>query len=265
MKRHGTPGWLLTNPSAETIHSTTLNSASGITEKQYLLLRVLWIAAPGQQFNSDRFGLGPWKQQADKLLATYRSWDSYHRTFAGSTILEGTFALAKRYQAQAAASREEMFRSQVTFTPVAQRTRHKMSSLEQRMRQVQLETPTKSTGRPPTTPGTEDVDDTDEEETPFRSPGPQEIMDLMYPPTKDEQIVNTALVDFLNALTMHFTTANDWSLHRKSFKAKFAHASFEARTDERKRNPICMQEAAQMAAWIKTDPDLSGTLNLPGR
>ncbi|KAE8155000.1 hypothetical protein BDV25DRAFT_146823 [Aspergillus avenaceus] len=154
------------------------------------------------------------------------------------------------------------------------------------MREAQLETPTKSTGNLPGFSGVEDTPDAGD--SPFHSPGPVEITHLMYPQTKDEQIVNTALVDFLNALTMHFPQANDWTLHRKSFKAAFQHASFEARTDgyleddgssdrvralievkpmlrEKKRNPICMQEAAQMVAWIKSDPDPRGVLNLPGR
>ncbi|KAJ6036219.1 hypothetical protein N7540_000498 [Penicillium herquei] len=110
----------------------------------------------------------------------------------------------------------------------------------------------------------------------------------MFPQTEDEQIINIALVDFLNALTIHFPQANDWSIHRKSFKATFLNASFEARTDgyleghskgkkvrallevkpmhrKTKRAPIQMQEAAQMVAWIKADPDIGGTLSRRGR
>jgi hypothetical protein len=144
-----------------------------------------------------------------------------------------------------------------------------MSSIEQKMREVQLETPKKSKGKLPPSPG---VGDTPVAvDSPFYSPGPEEIAHLMYPQTKDEQIVNTAPVDFLNALSMHFPHASDWTLHRRYFKATFQHASFEARTDgyledggssqtaralievkpmlrEKKRNPICMQEAAQMIA-----------------
>jgi hypothetical protein len=55
----------------------------------------------------------------------------------------------------------------------------------------------------------------------------------MYPPTKDEQIVNTALVVFINAITMHFDDLRHlgWSIHRKALIADFEEASFEARTD----------------------------------
>ncbi|KAJ5213232.1 hypothetical protein N7449_000401 [Penicillium cf. viridicatum] len=163
-----------------------------------------------------------------------------------------------------------------------------MGNLEQKPREARLETPTKSTGKLPDSLEDEDEDTPDSGDSPFYSPGPEDIAHLMYPQTKDEQIVNTALVDFLNALSMHFPQASGWTLHRKSFKAAFQHASFEARTDgyledggsservralievkpmlrAKKRNPIRMQEAAQMVAWIKSDPDPRGALNLPGR
>jgi hypothetical protein len=104
-----------------------------------------------------------------------------------------------------------------------------MGSLEQKLREAQLETPTKSTGNPLELLEIEETPDTGD--LPFHSPGPADIAHLMYPQTKDEQIVNTALVDFLNALSMHFLQASAWTLHRKSFKAAFEHASFEARTD----------------------------------
>ncbi|PYI11047.1 hypothetical protein BO78DRAFT_426099 [Aspergillus sclerotiicarbonarius CBS 121057] len=256
--RHGVSG--------VTIHDATLTSASTISEKQYLLLQVLWISLPAIRLDLRTFHLETWKQQADELLIKFQSWANYRQSFTNDHILEGT--------------------SNVTFSPVASRTRGKISSLERKLREAQLQTPTKSTGN---LPGSPEVGDTpDNRDSPFQSPGPQEIANLMYPQTKDEQIVNTALVDFLNALSMHFPEANDWTLHRKSFKAEFEHASFEARTDgyledgqssdkvralievkpmtrRKRRNPICMQEAAQMAAWIKSDPDVGGALNLPGR
>ncbi|OJJ68271.1 hypothetical protein ASPBRDRAFT_210162 [Aspergillus brasiliensis CBS 101740] len=225
----------------------------------------------------EEFGLAEWKQKADQLLATLQCWDRYHQSFTSNSILEGTFALAKKYQGEASGTLDESFRSDVSFTPVAHRTRGRVGGLEQKMREVQLQTPSKSTGMIPDTPGG----------SPFDSPGPSEIQNQMYPQTEDEQIVNSALVDFLNALSIHFPEACDWTLHRKSFKAEFEHASYEARTDgylkggtsgkaralievkpmlrDKKRIPICMQEAAQMVAWIKSDPDFTGVLNLPGR
>ncbi|PWY95953.1 hypothetical protein BO94DRAFT_552764 [Aspergillus sclerotioniger CBS 115572] len=268
--RHGASGM--------TIHDTTLTSASTISKKQYLLLQVLWTSSSAARLNLKTVQLDTWKQQADKLLESFESWKNYLQSFTSDTILEGTFALPRKYQLQAAESKDESFRSNVTFTPIANRTRSKMGSLEQKLRTAQLETPTKSTGLPPDSPGVKDTPDTC---SPFQSPGPQEIAHLMYPQTKDEQIVNTALIDFLNALSMHFPKACGWTLHRKSFKAEFEHAFFEARTDgylddgqssevkpmtrRKQRIPICMQKAAQMAAWIKSDPDIGGALSLPGR
>lgn len=107
---------------------------------------------------------------------------------------------------------------------------------------------------------------------------PQDLVAILYPPTKDEQTVNTALVVFLNALTIHFALSLDWTLHRKSFNAVFENAVFQARTDgylgdsygtpsilievkpigrSAKLELIQMQESAQMVAWIKSDDEKS--------
>jgi hypothetical protein len=59
----------------------------------------------------------------------------------------------------------------------------------------------------------------------------RELERILYPPTKDEQIVNTALIVLLNALTTHFDFYSNWTLHRKPFTATFENAQFEARTD----------------------------------
>lgn len=53
----------------------------------------------------------------------------------------------------------------------------------------------------------------------------------MYPPTKDEQIVNTALLVYLNSLTLHFNLPVSWSLHQMALTAEFTNTKFEARTD----------------------------------
>lgn len=105
---------------------------------------------------------------------------------------------------------------------------------------------------------------------------PEELANILYPPTKDEQIVNTALVVFPNALTIHFSLSLDWTLHRKSFNAVFEDAEFQARTDgylsdsygtpsvllevkpfrrTKKLDLIQIQESAQMVAWIKSDEE----------
>lgn len=87
----------------------------------------------------------------------------------------------------------------------------------------------------------------------------------------DEQIVNAALVSFLQAATMYWCSGIGWTLHRNIFKMNDV---YEARTDGclcgpgkvkvplailetkahvRRANElqIRIQETAQMAAWIR--------------
>lgn len=94
----------------------------------------------------------------------------------------------------------------------------------------------------------------------------------------DEQIVNTAAINFLNALFIHDDRPADWTAHRKQFKFNSKSVRFEARTDghfqvhgqERsaailevkartrlhdKGFRIEMQESAQMALWIFQEPN----------
>lgn len=49
-----------------------------------------------------------------------------------------------------------------------------------------------------------------------------------YPSANDKQIVNIALVCFLNAVTMHFISNADWTFERKAFQIGNI---FEARVD----------------------------------
>jgi hypothetical protein len=90
-------------------------------------------------------------------------------------------------------------------------------------------------------------------------------------PTKDEQIVNTALLLFLSTTTIHHPGVKlDWSLERRAFKFS---KLFKANVDgvlltraaaiaevkpcirETKKERIQLQESAQMAAWINSDPE----------
>lgn len=271
-----------------TIHTAQLSSASTIEEDQYLLFRVLWKIHPIQQFDLKRFDLDGWETKANEHLANYSSWKTYCEDLTGDTISESTFALAHYFQLQAADTWDETWASNVAVTPIAYRTRSKTTAVERQLSRTHLQTPTKSTGV--LLDESESEEELDDTESPLasKSPGPEEIRNLIFRQTKDEQIVNTALVNFLSALTLHAGLANHWTLHRKSFKASFTNASFEARTDgyledkkpdgrvralvevkavprERKRKSICMQEAAQMVAWIISHPDRGGWLNLPGR
>ena len=112
----------------------------------------------------------------------------------------------------------------------------------------------------------------------------------LFPAIKDEQIVKTALIDFLIALSMNVNALRaDWTLHRLSLVARdysqrnataAQKKTYEARVDgylenrqgqsplvivevkpfqrSRKPNAIRMQESAQMAAWINNYPPPMG-------
>ena len=55
---------------------------------------------------------------------------------------------------------------------------------------------------------------------------------IQFPQTEDEQIVNTALLLFLNAMLLHFEIPAKWSLHRKAFRFEQNKENlFEARVD----------------------------------
>ncbi|KAL4954515.1 hypothetical protein BDW69DRAFT_205141 [Aspergillus filifer] len=103
----------------------------------------------------------------------------------------------------------------------------------------------------------------------------------VFPSTEDEQI----------ALIIRTGLPLRWTLRRLPLKAHFNTENYNARTDGclrctkrgplekrvralvevkpvlrgRKRQQICMQEAAQTVAWLKTYPDAGGRLNKPGR
>lgn len=99
-----------------------------------------------------------------------------------------------------------------------------------------------------------------------------------FPPTKDEQIVNLALVLLLKAVTVHFVGRANWSIQRMAFHvADKGDKKFQARVDGvllhrydnrvvailevkpfvrgKKEAAIQRQEAAQMAAWISSSSE----------
>ncbi|KAI0970014.1 hypothetical protein F4678DRAFT_480727 [Xylaria arbuscula] len=103
---------------------------------------------------------------------------------------------------------------------------------------------------------------------------------------KDEQIVNVALIEYLNALAIHYPNlVADWTLHRFPLIAQNSNRekTYEARIDgylrrridgfplvilevkpytrESKEDDIRMQESAQMAAWINQYPPLPSEID----
>ncbi|OGM46182.1 hypothetical protein ABOM_004861 [Aspergillus bombycis] len=276
----------LRNLTDKTVHGAELASASQMGYEQFLLLRVLWKMYETNQLQiKSMFGMADWISRADEMLAGHRSWRTFCDDFAPAVIPEGDFSIARLYQLEVEKTKNLATAEQLS-TPIVHRTRTRQ--LETQLANIYLATPSK---RPktlydtPVVQGTHDDDDDDLaledeltplESTPFEqiSPAPKELANVLYPPSKDEQIVNTALVVFLNALTMRFNLSSSWTMHRIALTAGFKDAQFEARTDgylddshgkpsvlievkpvsrSTKQAAIQIQESAQMVAWIKSD------------
>ncbi|GFN12324.1 hypothetical protein AtubIFM54640_010071 [Aspergillus tubingensis] len=281
------------------IHEEKLFSASKITLRQYLLLRVLRKKSHRTKLNPKQLGLEPWMNQAKDMLQSYPSWNTYRESFKGKHK-EGNFFLVQSSQAEAAKVKSNEVSNSVMFSPVSKHTRQRTRERERKERREPYTSPTKSnqpsleqltleentTATEPVTPGNDEDDDI------FTGPpsistggslGPEELLRETYPPVDDEQIVNVALVNFLQALTDYFPyLGSSWTIHRKSLKAKFNDAEYEARTDgylrgkvdgevralievkaalrRESRLAICMQEGAQIVAWLKSHPQQPGKL-----
>ncbi|KAJ0420266.1 hypothetical protein BJY00DRAFT_313205 [Aspergillus carlsbadensis] len=283
------------------LHSGDLASGSKVEEKQYLLFRVLWRIQKKRSEVWTQLNIGNYEKDAHAFLAGYESWAHYHEGVSFNidmaNVRNSTMTLALEFQRQAAATPDGEVTSDVVFTgtPVAKRTRRQ---LEAKMKAVQIKEPTTPTpqrliGSVPEYPNDENEGSTPRPtpspETPeINTPGPPDIRKILDYQTKDEQIVNTALIAFLTSLTLHSSLNVGWSLDRLQLKARFEDSHFEARTDgylqdkgpngkvralievkaatrASKGKVIRMQEAAQMVAWIKHYPEPDTRLNWPGR
>ncbi|MCJ1249917.1 hypothetical protein MMC30_007143 [Trapelia coarctata] len=254
---------------------------------------------------------------ATTKLSDAKQWNLYLDSFvkhAGSTLGGGkfpeigTFSLVRQLQVECSQLRVTTATNySPKFTPIAKRTK-----LANRKRQPP-ETPTPLDSAPggskarleyqATPEDKSDKDESDEAESeeqefaqwaatstpdhsessspdslskPFIYPSP--AYEAEQAAVEDEQTVNSALVMFLKAVTMHFHVQAHWSLHRQRFVFGERSAKiFEARVDgylrsgadnqvkaiievkpfSRKADSqgIRMQEGAQMAAWICSYPD----------
>lgn len=276
------------------IHDTgeEYSSGSGIRLKQFLLLRVILPAlqSASQLPTSKNVPLHT-KHYTDATnsLNSLEDWNYYIHQAPLSKL--GTFSLVEYYhrQTQATTLNHTFSLPKIENSPVASRTRSSVLASSSSDRPV---TPTPAyRGAPQTpSPGTftkrfrerlrlsSDEGDTDDllENTisPF-SPAIS-LSANQYEAIEDEQIVNTALILLLNAVTLHKDTGSDWTLHRRRFILAGADTNvYEARVDGilkcvrgrvgaivevkpylriNKLDAIRMQEAAQMAAWISSYP-----------
>lgn len=264
-----------------TIHDTQLKSASRAEIDQFLLLRVLWNTHSAPEFLK-YFDLAQWLPDAKASLENLSSWGKYCSSFT-TQIPEGSFALARHYQLQASRTVQDDFGGGgVLFTPKVHNTRSR-----QQAPQIPVPQPD-FTKTPPSKPDSEfetpNFDNASDSISPMSSPllpsalspwspiTPDE--EFMYPPTKDEQIVNTALLAFLDSLALHFNLSVSWSLHRMALTAEFTDVKFQARTDgyladrsgdikaiievkpvlrQRKEAQIRIQESHQIVASLLAD------------
>lgn len=284
------------NDDVSNIHTLeVIESASKIHEGQFLSLRVLWASFRAGPDDFQKFGIASEYENARVFLSSLDSWINYvkdiqDRISDTSTVLNpdlGTFSLVRDHQLEAARVEEAADTSAVEFSPVASRTRDKS-----RVQQGVEDSPLYGKGK-----GVEDLplffqdlDMSSPQESPAtdfgQSPVSKEAAAILYPATRDEQIVNTALLLFLRAVSIHRLRNPNWTLQRRIFKVDFPKGKLEARTDGflelnlasaskskvkaivevkpcvRQGNlQIRMQESAQMVAWIASDPDTITTPN----
>lgn len=267
------------------IHSLeVIESASKIPEGQFLSLRVLWKSFEAGLFDFQKFGIASEYDSACQFLDSLDCWVNYvkdirDRASNTSTVFPdlGTFTLVRDHQLEAARVEVADDTSAVEFSPVASRTRRKA--------EIGIEdSPLYGKGK-----GAEDLDSAFQDldlssplgtpSTTFaQSPVSKEAAAILFPATRDEQIVNTALLLFLRAVSIHKLRNPSWTLQRQIFKVHFPKGKLEARTDgflelngggEREVKAIVevkacvregneqvrMQESAQMVAWIASEPD----------
>ncbi|KAI3015966.1 hypothetical protein CBS147353_7930 [Aspergillus niger] len=211
--------------TGQTIHGAELNSASKIEYKQFLLLQVLWETRHIQDLPKILPEFNKWIVKAEEMLQDYKSWQTYCQEFSSQDMGEGNFTIARHYQLEVISTKNEVDPRSLA-TPIAHRTRARVFS--RKLADMYLETPSKSKNISDFL-DVEDLSLDTSEDTPAKpspetpsplqetSPPSKEQVSALYPPTRDEQIVNCALVIFMNALTVPFKLANNWTLHRKAF------------------------------------------------
>lgn len=307
-----------TSFETKTIHSFE-SSASGskIALPQFLLLRVLWVKNPATKL-SDSSEYGKWGiskkhiEAARNHLREVSDWEQYKSTFSNNLAWHqktgflslGTFSLVRLYQLNSRSinTAHDVFVPKLDFSP--RKTRSQASAGRAQAKDGSPVTPTRSkkNAMSPNDPNPlHDVkislddlfDDLSIDEDEEKSPESDLHMSPFSPPSgdlahdlksiSDEQIVNMALLLYLQALLINFCGIGaDWTPERRALivKKKDGQKVYEARVDGFLRyqgdqnNPILaivevkpcirdinpsldsirMQEGAQMAAWICQHP-----------
>jgi len=272
-------------------------SASKLELKQYLALRILRTSKNVDNFKSDNWIPQAFLSQSTRILDDKHEWKRYLKDVEDRIEVHksslSAFSLARAYQQQV--SRKPHARvyqaeldSRIAVTPTKQgrptrSTTNKASAtppevdLAPNLAAISLHTPSSSSSSRNTvtdlgpgfqTPTSSSLGTPIGKLPPISPYSP--LGKGFAEPAKDEQIVNTALLNFLTALTFWVPQVKaTWTLHRAAFKIE---GFFEARIDgylehidgdtplviievkacvrSSSRNQIQMQEGAQLAAWI---------------
>jgi hypothetical protein len=282
----------------DSIHKLeSAHSASEITVEQFLSLRVLWKSRTAKTLNDDiRAGLygsskkeiqakvhkknedpTPWDEYLKAIKASQHVGTSGTKLQATSKMPEklGVYALVLQAQLQASQMKPSFSDSnKLTVTPLKPRYefRDRLKDGNQGVQGQSKGEEPKAQSQHPRLPSDKSSSSGARHDSPTAFEVARELQLL------DEQIVNTAATNFLNALFIHDNRSADWTLQRKQFKFKSAFVKFEARCDghwqvhgydrsaailEVKPRPryhekgfrIEMQESAQMALWIYQEPN----------
>ncbi|KAH6888478.1 hypothetical protein B0T10DRAFT_573227 [Thelonectria olida] len=238
------------------LHDHTYQSGSNVDMEQFLLLRAFWPSV----LTSDKF-LGDCKKEgwiaeaalssAKKQLEGLSSWKKYTESFRSSAHIrkketQGIFSLVRYYQHFSTNGKDEpggFEQPKVHFT--SRVTRSQTRRLEEASRQ----SPSRPPRSPDTPPELGEMDDMLEElslnanedsifATPLHQTSNSPLtgdLATLFKAVEDEQIVNTALILFLNAITLQDErVAGEWSLYRKPFTVRHPRNRqklFEARVD----------------------------------
>jgi len=288
-----------------------IKSASKIVDKQYYALRVLWQSGP-RRVEYEQLGLGltsdvireardflgheghetSWQRYLNDLLPITESSSTDGKDGVRDGVDIGSFSVIcytqMRVQKSYKLDKDAVERDANEPLLSPRMTRSKARPREQTN---EFETPS----RPPRglTQGLDNLGIEDQAslyegnslEQAFMAPSPfSPASGLEHRPAEDEQIVNTALLIFLQGLTIHHKelcfnapSSPEWTLKRLKldFRTPGQGKDWEARTDgflriagktkalvevkpylrKANKSAIQKQESAQMAAWIAEEPN----------
>ncbi|KAK2813607.1 hypothetical protein FQN50_000002 [Emmonsiellopsis sp. PD_5] len=265
---------------------------SEIEEKQFLSLRIIWKETEAKNFNPQHWGLdvtdARWQLQN---LPDWVAYTAHVQSGLGNSPSFGRYDLLWAFQKQIDSIQNPRDGPSKIRSPIVLRYRDPLN----KVRYAEPGTPTPASRTVPLgdiAQVLENLGITGEELSPDlplspnevyispRSPVSAENSD-QFPPADDEQTVNAALILLLKAVCLNSPSLSTaWTMERKAFVFRtrdnkdkvyeartdghlwFNHASedrslaiLEVKASLRIDSEPEMQESAQMAAWIRSEPD----------